>query len=202
VRFAVSHGLKLKGFVDAPVLAGLIDLDEARVRKELEAMQTEGLATFRDGRLTGWTLTPAGRQAHKEACAAALRAADGKATEIDAAYRRVLTLNQPFLEVCTNWQMTSTTVLNTHDDPSYDRAVIERLAGIHASVGEVLDDLSGHVARFGSYRPRLATALERVQTGEHDWFTGAMIDSYHTVWFELHEDLLTTLGIERSKEGA
>jgi hypothetical protein len=29
-----------------------------------------------------------------------------------------------------------------------------------------------------------------------------MIDSYHTVWFQLHEDLLNTLGIERSKEAA
>jgi hypothetical protein len=29
-----------------------------------------------------------------------------------------------------------------------------------------------------------------------------MIASYHTVWFELHEDLLATLGIERSSEGA
>jgi hypothetical protein len=24
--------------------------------------------------------------------------------------------------------------------------------------------------------------------------------SYHTVWFELHEDLLTTLGLERASE--
>jgi hypothetical protein len=28
-----------------------------------------------------------------------------------------------------------------------------------------------------------------------------VIDSYHTVWFELHEDLLSTLGIERASEG-
>ena len=27
-----------------------------------------------------------------------------------------------------------------------------------------------------------------------------MIDSYHTVWFELHEDLLATLGLERAAE--
>jgi hypothetical protein len=27
-----------------------------------------------------------------------------------------------------------------------------------------------------------------------------MIDSYHTVWFELHEDLLATLGRQRSQE--
>jgi hypothetical protein len=27
-----------------------------------------------------------------------------------------------------------------------------------------------------------------------------VVDSYHTVWFELHEDLLCTLGLERSSE--
>ena len=30
--------------------------------------------------------------------------------------------------------------------------------------------------------------------------TKPMIDSYHSVWFELHEDLLATLGIERGSE--
>jgi hypothetical protein len=29
-----------------------------------------------------------------------------------------------------------------------------------------------------------------------------MIDSYHTVWFQLHEDLLNTLGIDRSTEAS
>ena len=37
--------------------------------------------------------------------------------------------------------------------------------------------------------------------GDTDWFTKPMIPSYHTVWFELHEDLLATLGIERGSEG-
>ena len=39
-----------------------------------------------------------------------------------------------------------------------------------------------------------------MRAGERDWFAKPMIDSYHTVWFQLHEDLLNTLGIERSKE--
>ncbi len=47
---------------------------------------------------------------------------------------------------------------------------------------------------------RLDNALARVQAGDFDWFTTPVIDSFHTVWFELHEDLLSTLGIERSKE--
>jgi hypothetical protein len=29
-----------------------------------------------------------------------------------------------------------------------------------------------------------------------------MIASYHTVWFELHEDLLCTLGLERGSESS
>ena len=62
------------------------------------------------------------------------------------------------------------------------------------------EDLSKLLARFATYGPRLRSALQRVENGDVDWFTKPMIDSYHTVWFELHEDLLATLGIERSKE--
>ena len=47
----------------------------------------------------------------------------------------------------------------------------------------------------------LRSALERLVDGDTDWFTKPTIPSYHTVWFELHEDLLVTLGIERSSEG-
>jgi hypothetical protein len=39
-----------------------------------------------------------------------------------------------------------------------------------------------------------------VLEGQPEWFTKPVIDSYHTVWFELHEDLLCTLGIERASE--
>jgi hypothetical protein len=39
-----------------------------------------------------------------------------------------------------------------------------------------------------------------VVAGQVDWFTHPLIDSYDTVWFELHEDLLATLAVERSKE--
>ena len=64
----------------------------------------------------------------------------------------------------------------------------------------ILADLRSHLARFAGYSQRLRGALERVTEGERDWFTKPTIDSYHTVWFELHEDLLATLGLERSKE--
>jgi hypothetical protein len=55
--------------------------------------------------------------------------------------------------------------------------------------------------RFARYGSRLTEARARAEAGEHAWLTGALIDSYHTVWFELHEDLLATLGIAREREG-
>jgi hypothetical protein len=39
-----------------------------------------------------------------------------------------------------------------------------------------------------------------VLAGAREWFTRPVIDSYHTVWFELHEDLLSTLGLARASE--
>jgi hypothetical protein len=49
------------------------------------------------------------------------------------------------------------------------------------------------------YRRRLDDAYDKVLAGEHDHVSGARIDSYHTVWFELHEDLLRMLGREREE---
>ncbi len=93
-------------------------------------------------------------------------------------------------------------MLNDHADPSYDDDVVDRLGGVDAKVQPVCGDLGDVLTRFAGYGPRFSEALGRVRAGERDWFAKPMIDSYHTVWFELHEDLLATLGIERSKEGS
>ena len=53
--------------------------------------------------------------------------------------------------------------------------------------------------RFGLYGTRLTTALERTLGGNIAYVTDTL-DSYHSVWFQLHEDLLVTLGISREEE--
>jgi hypothetical protein len=64
----------------------------------------------------------------------------------------------------------------------------------------VCGDLADALDRFAHYGPRLGHAIDRVEAGEVEYATKPMIDSYHTVWFELHEDLLSTLGKERASE--
>jgi hypothetical protein len=91
--------------------------------------------------------------------------------------------------------------MNDHTDPVYDAEVVSRLSAVDERIRPVLADLEAALARFERYPERLGNALRRVQLGEAEWFTKPLLDSYHTVWFELHEDLLATLGLQRGAEG-
>ena len=199
----VMHGLRLKGFGEAAAVGEAVGVGEAEAKPMLDQLVIDGLAAYRDGRLSGFSLTKPGREEHARLLAAELDAL-GVRDDVDAAYRRFLELNTQLLSVCTEWQLRDVdgeSVLNDHCDGDYDAGVIEKLASLPACVEPICHDLGSRVERFGGYGPRLTFALQRVHAGDCDWFTKPMIPSYHTVWFEMHEDLLCTLGIERGAEG-
>ena len=202
-RTLVMHGLRLKGFAEAAAVAEAVGVTEADAKPVLDQLVVDGAATHRDGRISGFTLTAAGRTQHAELLAAELDEL-GIRPAVHASYRRFLGLNTELLTVCTDWQLRDVegeSVVNDHTDASHDAAVIARLAGLHAAVEPIVADLAAILDRYAGYGPRLSFALEQVVAGDHDWFTKPMLPSYHTVWFELHEDLLSTLGIERGSEG-
>jgi predicted ArsR family transcriptional regulator len=199
-RLLVLHGLRLKGISEADAVADVMGLPQEDVAKHLDALLHEALVVHREGRLTGWQLTAAGRAEQERLLAEEIDDL-GVRDVIDGAYRRFLALNGELLEACTAWQLRDE-VINDHADAAYDASVIDRLHELHAQVEPILDDLEATLARYDGYRDRLADALAKLRAGDNDWFTKPLIDSYHTVWFQLHEDLLNTLGIERSQEGA
>jgi hypothetical protein len=199
---AALLGLRLAGFADATRLAGAIDEPVETTTRALDRLAGQGWAVFRDGRAagvaSGWSLTPAGRaEAHRQL--AAEIEAGGCRTTVESAYRRFLVLNPTLLDVITDWQVRKG-VVNDHRDSRYDRRVIARLHRINEMISPVLVELAACVERYGSYRSRLDAAIERVASGEPVYVDRPGIDSYHTVWFELHEDLLATLGLDRSQE--
>ena len=197
--FLVLHALRLKGFADTPVVGSATALGAEEAGRFLEKAEADGHASHRQGRVSGWALTPDGRARHAELVDQELRAS-GAEPAIRAAYRRFLAVNTELLTVCTDWQLRDEN-LNDHADADYDRSVVARLREVDTVIQPVCDELARVLDRFSTYGPRLSVALERVEAGERDWFAKPMIESYHTVWFELHEDLLATLGLERSKEG-
>ncbi len=203
-RTLVMHGLRLKGFAEAAAVAEAVDLAEADAKPMLDQLVADGMATYRTGRLSGFALTKVGRQTHADLLSAELEET-GTRTAVQEAYGRFLGLNTDLLTICTAWQlreMDEQSVVNDHTDGVYDAGVIDRLADLHAGIEPICDDLGKILDRLAGYGPRLSRALRKVRAGDADWFTKPMIPSYHTVWFEMHEDLLCTLGIERGSEEA
>jgi hypothetical protein len=201
-RLRVLHAVRLRGFVDDAAVATLAGVDAPTASSLLAELAADGLATKREGRLSGWSVTPDGRASDAKAIADELDATGARAI-VEDCYQRFLSVNHKMLECCTQWQLRTVDgeqVPNDHSDPGHDAAAVAALATIDDAVQPVCAELAAAFDRFAGYGPRLQDARRKIETGDTDFFTKPLIDSYHTVWFELHEDLLVTQGIERSKE--
>jgi hypothetical protein len=118
-----------------------------------------------------------------------------------SAYARFTDTNTEFKQVLTDWQLINGSP-NEHTDPEYDAAVIERLVDLHRRFAPLLQHLGDLAPRLKIYPPRFEAALSKVRAGDHSWLARPLVDSYHTAWFELHEDLISLLGLTRADEAA
>ena len=73
-KLLALHGLRLRPVAAASVVADVAGMDAAEAEAVLSALVDEGLVARREGRISGFALTPAGRQAHQELLAAELEA--------------------------------------------------------------------------------------------------------------------------------
>ncbi len=181
-----------------------MSVDAVVMGEELAALDADGLVARTSGRFPGYRLTPAGRTEVERLLRAELDD-HGLRPHVEAAYGEFLAFNRQLLTVCTMWQLRTeggATVANDHADPVHDQTVLEALDALDHRVRPVLAALCDGLDRFAGHETRLRYALDRVLAGEHDWFTKPMFPSYHSCWFELHEDLLATLGRERTTEGS
>jgi hypothetical protein len=199
IELLALHGLAVKKAGPAAAVADILGRDEAEVATALEAAAAAGHAMAAKGM---FMVTPAGRtwlaERYPEAYAA-LRA-DPEAT---AAYERFERINRELLRLFTDWQMMPAggeRIPNDHSDADYDSDIVDRLGALHERAAKPLDRFRALEQRIGEYGRRLDAAYDRVLAGEHDYVSGARVDSYHTVWFELHEDLLRMLGREREDQ--
>jgi len=199
----VLHALRLASVAPGEVVASRSGLESGVVTDALVAAESDGWVVEHRGTLRGWALTAVGREELGRLLAEELDAA-GVRRELESSYAAFLRLNGPFLELCTDWQLRrdvdEAPVPNDHSDAAHDAAVIARLEAIHREALVLVNRLAAGLGRFGGYRGRFEHAWGRLQRNDVDWFTRPLIDSYHTIWFELHEDLLATLGRTRTDE--
>ncbi|GGL16003.1 hypothetical protein [Nocardia jinanensis] len=186
-EFDSLHGLRIKGMTQPEHIASATGLDPAVVREVLDDAVAQGRARSRTGgRVQGYMLTSAGRERHDE-----LRAdhVPDRLDDLAGAYKAFLAPNRAFKSLTTRWQTEAAGEVS---------AIVPELRTIHESVTAVLAAAVESVPRMKSYEPRFADALAAFESGDGSALAKPMSGSYHDVWMELHEDLLLTLGWERS----
>jgi hypothetical protein len=197
----VLHTLRLKGFAEPPDVADATTLPEDAVTELLAGFRDRDLVARRDGRVCGFTLTPAGKD-HHSALLEKERAEAGCLPRVAWAYDAFLAHNETFKQLCADWQLRTIggrQVPNDHTDGAYDAAIAGRLTALQTQVATVLDEIGGVMTRFCPYGDRLESAVTRFVGGDAGALSRPLNRSYHDVWMELHEDLLLTLGRDRGE---
>ncbi len=178
------HAVRLKGFADTGALAARYGLDPAQTGEELLDAEAYGWVTRSAfAGLSGWSLTEAGRRRNEAQLSEELDRAGARATVV-AVHDGFVPLNEQATGAFTAWQLGTA------------GAVPGRFAALADALHPLEQRLTAQLGRFGGYHQRFATALAQA-AADPAWITGMEVDSCHRVWFELHEDLIASLGISR-----
>lgn len=188
----VMQALRLKGRATAEELATSLGTDVAEVADELSRMAGDHLVVERTtGRRPGWMLTGDGREAY-DASLQETRTPE-VVERLTETYSAFLQCNQSVKDKCATWQATT--------DDAARFGLIEDLTDICEQVTPSLSSAGKVVPRFGAYAQRLADSLDKA-ADDPRFAVSPVVDSFHTVWFECHEDYLLMLGRSREQEGS
>jgi hypothetical protein len=198
LKLRVLQAVRLKGRTTPDALADTVDADAAAVTDAVAALAADGLLST--GRAV--KLTDDGRARLSALLARERHGVDRDATA--SAYAAFRMRNADFKSVVSDWQLMhgqpNPHDATDHDNADHDDAVLGRLREVHAAVTPIIDAVAAHVPRIGWYGEKLRRALERIDAGDHAWVARPIVDSYHTVWFELHEELIGLAGLTRADE--
>jgi hypothetical protein len=194
----VMHCIAVKKHTDARAIAEFTGLPDGTVAGLLADGVRGGRVVEAQGK---YLLAPLARVAldgQYAAQCAPLRAS----ADFMSAYESFERINVTLKALITDWQTIETggaRVTNDHSDREYDLRIVDRLGELHERAEAVLARLSREVPRFAYYARALQVALERAEDGAVEWISDARLQSYHTTWFELHEDLLRLAGRQRQE---
>ena len=197
---AVLRALAIKGFATVENLADAVQCGGTEVQPVLDELIAAGLAEPSAG---AFRLTPAGR-GRGQALLGEDRDGWGAGQALSA-LDAFLALDGSMKEIVTAWQMREVDgaqAFNDHSDADYDARVLERLASLQEDADAWLAPLVAGLPRLDAYRARLALAAERARGGDGRYVASPRVDSYHSAWFELHEDLIQLAGKTRAEEVA
>ncbi|CAM4442874.1 transcriptional regulator [Nocardia ninae] len=195
------HAIRLGGFVDTQAVADRYGMPVGLAESHVRDFRTDGwISRFSFGADAGWSLTEGGRVENERLLADELSACAAKVL-VEDVYRLFLPLNARLVQACTDWQLIilpdGSMQENDHRDAPRDQRILAELANLAEELAPLTTRLTERLARSSGYDTRFAAALASA-TDDPEMVTGTKPQSAHRVWFELHEDLIATLGIDRA----
>ncbi len=204
-REDVVHALLIKGFVVPDDLAPAMLSTAEDVGAVLDGVVADGLAEIIGGdALAGmFQLTVDGKAFAIQGIAADREAwgPENAATALDD----LLPFDHRMKDIITGWQMREVDgqqVINDHTDEAHDGGVLVELQLLHRDASAWLESLVAGLPRLALYVARLTRAATQVDNGDTMYLASPRVDSFHSIWFELHEDLILLAGRTREEEVA
>ena len=191
------HGVAIKKHGAPADVASVSGLSLNTVSEILASAEESGRVVSADGK---YALSAAGQMILAGEYSRFYDRLRGDADFVTAC-ERFEVINKALKQLITDWQtleIGGKRVANDHSDSDYDQKVLGRLGDLHERFEPVMNALCSGEGRLATYQSKLSQALGKAEDGDLAWVSDAQLESYHTVWFEMHEDLLRLLG--RSRE--
>lgn len=189
------HSIRLLGFADTGAVAQRFGQDSQQVESLLIEAGSKGWAARSSfGGSRGWSLTVAGRIENERLLAGELEAADARAA-VTSVHSEFVPLNTDIVAACSQLQLDRLSRENQQND-GMDHQTHQTFTDAVASFRGLEARLAGALPRFSGYTQRLEQAVANAAT-ETTWLIATDRDSFHRIWFEFHEDLIATLGMQR-----
>lgn len=186
--------MKFKGRADMDMLAAASGRSQTELQPLMQELVAAGSCQEGAGR---YRLTPAGRDELNRVLQLEKQSVD-QATLAEL-YETFVPINAEYKHLVHKWQLRDGSP-NDHQDTEYDRGVVDAFFALHKNFEPLLEAFVAKVARLATYPTRFTAALDKVSAGDSSWLTKPLLNSHHTVWFELHEELIGLAGHTRQAE--
>lgn len=191
-EFEVLHAVRLGGFSSTVAVAERAMATEQSVEQTLRALQQRGMVEFVDFAGTGgWTLTETGRE-RDAALHAEEMAAPGVHPLVEETAAGFEQINPRMVRVVTDWQLAASA-----DRGAVRARTIAELDALYTELDDLMARLVPVLPRYRRYARQFGAATGRAREGQDDAIAGVGTLSCHTVWAEVHQDLVSGLGRER-----
>lgn len=194
-EFAILQAARLKGRLAPEAAAASTRLALDEVSAVLDSLRDQGFVKGEPS----VRLTPEGRTRLAELVQLERPTVDQQA--LAALYEEFDEHNNTLKQVVSDWQLVDGSP-NDHSDAAYDQSVIDRLMALDRDFQPLAARVADVAPRLAPYGQRFSHAIKQVQAGDTTFVARPIADSYHTVWFEFHEELIGLLGLSREQEAA